>query len=139
LLNVKFWRQKGGLTGAFWEDYLQDKDLVMWEDSGKDSGILAAIEWRRAVEMTQKEVKKFPKSDFYEISYEEYMNQPHKILSQLCEKTGLKDDSAIHDFVDRGASLKNMNEKYKQDYTDEYIARLEQAMQPALRDSGYDN
>jgi len=132
LLNVTFWKEKGGLISPFWKDYLREEDLIMWEESGKDPGILAAIEWRRAFEMTQSEIKDIPDTDYHEVRYEDYMLKPHEVLSQLCEKTNLKDSISIHEFVNQGTPLKNMNNKYKRDYSAEYIKRLEAVMQPVL-------
>ena len=137
LMNVDFWKQKGGLTGPFWEDYLRDEDLAMWEESGKDPGVLTAIQWRRAVEITQDEIKHLPSSDYHEVRYEDYMSQPHDVLSRLCMSMGLHDAASIHEFVDHSTPLRNMNDKYRQDYSEEYIVRLEQYMQPSLQDLGY--
>ncbi len=137
LMNVAFWKQKGGFTEPFWENYLQEEDMEMWHDSDKDPGVLTAIQWRRAVEMTQDEIQNFPPSDYQGVRYEDYMSQPHEVLSLLCENAGLDDAGSIHDFVNQGAPLKNMNKKYCKDYSADYIARLEESMQPALKNLGY--
>jgi hypothetical protein len=137
LLNVKFWKEKGGLTGPFWDGCLRDEDLAMWHESGKDPGVLAALEWRRVVDITKEEAQVLVSGEYHEVRYEEFMSKPHEVLTRLCMSTGLQDASEIHAFVDRGAPLKDMNDKYRRDYSPEYIALLEKHMQPSLGTIGY--
>ncbi len=61
----------------------------------------------------------------------------HPTISRLYKVCGLADARLAHDYIDNGPKLRNMNVRYKKDFSPEYVAMLTESMQPLLSALGY--
>lgn len=137
LLEVKFWIENSGFEKPFWEDLLTQSLLDEWERHDRDSGVLAALQWKRVVELAKLESEALEAGQYNEVNYEEFVRAPHDVLSQLFDMCGLDDSSSSHDILNAGAELRNMNDKYHAVFKSEYISLLSRSMQPILKEHGY--
>jgi omega-hydroxy-beta-dihydromenaquinone-9 sulfotransferase len=138
LLRVRFWRSKGGLEEPFWHDLLPSGDLGLWERAGRDPGVLAALQWKRIIELARHEAATLPPERYLEVKYEAFTSAPHEILAGLINALGLPDDAAIHRSLDEGPSLENMNAKFRSDFDTEALASITSVMEPLLGELGYE-
>lgn len=113
LLKVKFWIENGGLIKPWWRNGLTDNDLKDWGKYDKSPVALAAIQWRRMVEVTEVEKSKIPPSQFYEIKYENFVLAPHETLQQLFFYFNLNDSKDAHKYISSYGTIHNMNNKFK--------------------------
>lgn len=137
LLNVAFWREKGGLERPFWEGGLSQDDLELWQGNLKDPGVLAALQWRRILETTRLESATIQPNRYQEIRYEDFLKAPHASLRNLYEFCGLEDSQVSHKFLENGPKLVNFNDRYRGDFSDSYVQTISRLMQPMLGELGY--
>jgi hypothetical protein len=137
LLNVGFWREKGGLEGPFWAGGLSQVDLQTWQANSKDPGVLAALQWRRVLEVARLECTSIPAARYREIRYEDFLKSPHVLLRSLYEFCGLDDSERGHKFLENGPDLVNFNDRYRAEFSDSYVEKLSGLMQPMLAQFGY--
>jgi len=137
LLNVPFWKEKGGFIEPFWNGCLSEEEHNSWMESGSDPGILAALQWRRVIELTRREGKELGAGQLYEVRYEEFMDAPHESLDRLCRACGLSLSDSVHEFIDNGPQLCNMNYKYEKDFAKEYLTKLNASMRPIIDELRY--
>lgn len=137
LLNVDFWINKGGLERPYWLNFLSEDDIKIWEKNNKNSGVLAALEWKKEIDLTHKESKVLDDNQFIEIKYENFLANPHKELRNLFSFCELHDSQRAHLSLNKRENLKNMNYKYEKDWSTEYINKISDVMQPYLENYNY--
>ena len=137
LLGVDFWRKNGGLEKPFWNDLLTQALLDDWEFQGRDSGVLAALQWKRVVELARIESETLQVGQYNEVRYEDFVRAPHDVLSQLFMRCQLDDSPDVHEVLDAGPDLHNMNNKFRAAFKPEYLSMLSRSMQPTLGEYGY--
>jgi hypothetical protein len=138
LLKVRFWREKGGLDAPFWSDLLTPGDLERWERAAQDPGVLAAVQWKRIIELTRSEAAALGPGRYTEVRYEAFTAAPHEVVTELLAGLGLPDDGAVHRGIDAGPALRNMNAKFRSDFDTTALAKITSAMQPVLGELGYE-
>ena len=131
-LRVPFWKAKGGYDAPFWRDLLDDSDLQTWEDSERDPGVLAGLQWQRIILQAREEAASLPHGHYTEIKYEDFIADPHGSLKSLFTFSGLPDSEDVHSYVRNGPKLLNMNDKYKQRWSPDYISKVAESMQPVI-------
>lgn len=134
LLNVAFWRAKGGLERPFWDGGPGDE---VADNPPDDPGVLAAVQWRRIVAATRQEASKLRPGQYLELRYEDLVSDPVGRLREVVRHCGLSGSSQIERYLSSSAKLSNMNGKYLRDFSAEYSAKLAQSMQPLLSQYGY--
>jgi omega-hydroxy-beta-dihydromenaquinone-9 sulfotransferase len=137
LLRVGFWRDKGGLTAPFWTDGPPLPAMAEWERSDRDAGALAAIQWQHVLELAQLEARGLPVTQYTEIRYEDFIARPIAEIQRLLAACELDVSPTVERYISAGASLTNMNFKFRRDFSADYIARLSQQMEPCLSRYGY--
>jgi len=138
LLKVGFWRRKGGFDGPFWNGGLSESELHDWLASGRDPGVLAAIQWQHIVALARRESHTLPKDHYREVKYEDFVASPHRVLSSLYDFCMLSDADTGHGFLDHGGvGLKNMNAKFHDEVPQESAMRITAALEPMLAELGY--
>ncbi|VAX13624.1 hypothetical protein MNBD_GAMMA24-925 [hydrothermal vent metagenome] len=138
LLKVGFWRRKGGFDGPFWCGGISESELLAWHASGRDPGVLAALQWQHIVSTARSESRELPQDRYREIKYEEFIDSPHHVLSNLYNYCTLSDADAGHDFLDHGGvGLKNMNTKFHNEVAEDSARQIAAALQPMLAELGY--
>lgn len=137
LLKVDFWNKGGQHTEPKWQGGLQDADYDEWREANCSSLVLTAIEWRKVVEATLAEKDELPPGRFFEIRYEDFIDDPHGCVSRLSAQCGLADSGRVHRYIDeRPSGLPSMNFKYRARPQEE-IAAMEQVMGRYLVHYGY--
>ena len=137
LLRTDFWRQKGGYDRPFWSGGLSAEREKTWEDSGRDPGVLAALQWTAILEATRLEASQLDARRFFELRYEDFVRSPHEMLRKIFDFCGLEDSAEVHAYLQRSAILADMNQKFRSDFSTPYIAKLTSLMQPVLAQLGY--
>ena len=112
LMNVGFWRERGGYNKPWWENGLTSDDLLMYEQYKHSPLALAAIQWRRIIKVARDEASKISNSRYYELKYEDFINAPHDHIEKLFEFFGLENSKKVHNYIDKFSQLKNQNYKY---------------------------
>ncbi len=111
LLKVGFWREGGGLVKPWWQGGLTQKDHEDWERCGKTPAALAAGQWRRIIELADEESRLLD-GKYFEIRYEDFMEDPQKMLSETFRCFGLSDDRRAHQYLDQAGKMRNVADKY---------------------------
>ena len=137
VLNVDFWREKGGFEQPFWTGGLSQEDLRSWQADSKEPGVLAALQWKRILEVARLESASIEPIRYQEIRYEDFVESPHASLSKLYEFCDLDDSPASHKSLEDGPGLRNFNDRYRADFSASYLEKLSDLMQPMLREFGY--
>ncbi|CAN5295179.1 hypothetical protein BH24PSE2_BH24PSE2_12860 [soil metagenome] len=132
VLNVGFWRDQGGLVEPLWAGGISERDLRVWRTNGGDAGLLAGLQWKRILEVARIESETIGKARYREVRYEDFVQSPHSTLSDIYGFCGLSDSSEGHEYIDRNIRLQNMNDKYREDFTEDYLQRLNDVMEPML-------
>ena len=132
LLNVSFWRKKGGLDRPYWKPGLPGEYVNMWKDFNRDSAILAALQWRNIIEVAHCERRQLGSEQYLEIRYEDFITAPHELLQTLYKFCNLSDSKRAHTFLDYNPVSAGMNSKYKKDLSPDTIASITDVMQPVL-------
>jgi hypothetical protein len=137
LLKVDFWKHKGGLNQPFWRGGLTEDDMKYWNRSGNSPVALAALQWRRIIEVVNEEKKLLKEDAFLEVKYEDFTLFPNKVVNDICDHFQIKDESILYDYIKRLGPYRNMNFKYKQ-MAPKDIALMEDIMGKQLCVLGYD-
>lgn len=137
LLRQRFWREKGGLTGPFWNG--TPKHLLReWEASGRNPDVLAALQWRHVVQSIRADAAVLPAESYMELRYEDFVADPKKSLAAVCLFAGLSIDQRLLATSEKGGgSFRNMNEKWRE-MDRARLDSITKAMQPTLQELGYE-
>lgn len=133
LLNVGFWRKRGGLTKPWWQGGLDESYVNQWKISN-DPAILAALQWKQVIEHARKEASRLPGEQYVEIRYEDYMSNRETLLNALFRDLGLPTVSLT---PQSSSGVEKYNKKYLEAWETPYIERLIDVMQPLYSDLGY--
>ena len=137
LLNVSFWKEKGGLQELWWKN---GPDIGEKELDGSEDLLpikLAALQWKNVLDVTWQESKLIDKQRFIEIRYEDYVRDPHGILSELVIKLELPQSNNVHRFLDSIGRASDMNFKYKEYFKPSEIDTIESITASTAQKAGY--
>jgi hypothetical protein len=137
LLNVPFWREKGGFERPFWTGLLRPIEASAWESANRDPGVLAGLQWKRVVELARTEAAEIDPGRYTEIRYEHFAASPHEALDAVVRSCGLPEASEVHRAIDAGPGVLDMNAKFRHDLPTDTLAVLTASMQPLLGELGY--
>ncbi|MEM9056865.1 MAG: sulfotransferase [Pseudomonadota bacterium] len=125
LLRVPFWKAKGGYDGPFWHGLLTAEQVAAWERDGGDPGVLAALQWRQVQAQVAAEGEALSEGQLLTVTYERFTEAPHETLDAMARFCELDASPQPGAWIDQGARLRNMNDKFRADFSPEYIARLD--------------
>lgn len=137
LLNVSFWKEKGGLQELWWKN---GPDIGEKELDGSEDLLpikLAALQWKTVLDVTWQERKLIEKQRFIEIRYEDFVRDPHGILSELVIKLELPQSNNVHRFLDSIGRASDMNFKYKEYCKPSEIDTIESITASTAQKAGY--
>lgn len=137
LFKVTFWREKGGFCEPFWTGGLSDEDLRLWQDNERDPGVLAALQWKRIMEISRAESQFIHPSRYVEIRYEDFVEAPHATLRRIYEFCDLDDSPLGHEYLNNCEMLVNLNDKDRSEFSVKYIEKLTALMEPVLQQLNY--
>lgn len=138
LLQVSFWREGQGTKQPWWENGLPEKYIEEWESHGRSPVALAAVQWKRVVELTWEEKEALPPGRFIELRYEDFIKSPHQSISDLFRFLHLDDASAAHHYLSTFGNIRNMNYKFREQLPAGEIKIIEQLTWQAAKIAGYD-
>ena len=137
LLNVQFWRRGGGLEKPWWGNGLKKEYIDAWEDSGKDPGVLAAVQWKQIIETSREEARGLKAGQYIEVKYEDFIHDPKHTINNLYSKVRLDQNEQFGNYDDKEMPIKSMNQKYKKHWEPVYIKKLVTVMEPLYSEMGY--
>lgn len=137
MLNTKSWTKNDFLKKPWWHGGLENNDLVDWQSANHNPAILAAIQWRKIIEIAQEEGSKCTRQGYIEIRYEDFIANPNNILDRLYSWCGLTTSIFAHQFLDKQIPLRNMDNKFRKDMNPETIQLISEKMEPILGKLGY--
>jgi omega-hydroxy-beta-dihydromenaquinone-9 sulfotransferase len=112
LLRINFWLEEGGLIEPFWKNGFPDDYLKEWQLRKKSPVALAALQWKRVVELTWMEKQIIRNDRYIEIKYEDFITAPHDTISRMLRDTGLGESDEVHRYISLHSKPTNMNYKY---------------------------
>jgi len=138
LLRVAFWKQGGGLERPYWRNGFPDEFRGEWENTGKQATVLAALQWRNIIEQSRKEAESLRENQYYEVRYEDWVNDPVVASAGLLDCCGLPASAGVERYIRSTQKVRNMNSRASKvtDAGEQAVAW--QAMQPLLGELGYD-
>lgn len=137
LLAVSFWKEGGGLEKPWWHNGLPKPYTQEWIESGRSPAALAAVQWKRVVELAWEEKEIITKERYIEIRYEDFVSEPHGVLRDVFRKLNLNDSPLAHRYLVSIGNVKNMNYKYKKNLTEKDIALVESLTRKIAKQAGY--
>jgi len=137
LLNVHFWKTGSGYEKPWWNGGLSEQDLEIWQSTNKEPAVLAAVQWKKIIEIARSEKSILENGSYIEIKYEDFIEKPNELLEILFSWCNLSSSNRSHHYVDN-QSMRNMNDKYKKGMSEATIDLITKAMDPLLSDLGYE-
>lgn len=137
MLNVQSWTTRNFLDEPWWKGGLTKTDLIEWHSSGNNPAILAAIQWKKIIEIAQQESAHCSNEHYMEIRYEDFIENPNHVLNDLYAWSGLPESNSASRHLEKLRMISNMNYKYKKDMTIEEIHSITKTMEPLLNNLGY--
>lgn len=115
-MNVDFWNKKG-VDKPHWEDFFSEGDFKTWKKYNKSKLVLATLEWKKIVSLTNQEVTK-TNLPFLRIKYEDFVNNPINNARQILRFCELSDSSNVINYIIK-TTYKSANEKYLKNFSTE--------------------
>lgn len=137
LLNVGFWKERGGLERPWWKHGFGEELVKEWESYEKAPEALAAIQWRHVTELAAIEEQNLEEGQVIHVRYEDFVEQPHTMLSDVFATLGMADSQRAHAYLDSVGKLRNMNFKYTEQLSAAQIARIEEITRKVAQSFGY--
>lgn len=133
-LNASFWKGWHGLN--IWGGQMPEHYRQEWERYRRSFVALAGIEWKTHMDQFEAVKREFPSIDICQIRYECFCANPIGELKRIADHCALAWDPKF-EAATRAFHVKNENEKWKTDLTDEQRAILEEVLGPYLVKHGY--
>jgi len=111
LIETPFWIRGGGLERAWWQNGLPEGWEAEWERFDRDPAVLAAIQWRRIIEVARRESQTLPPERYCELRYEEFAVDPAGALEALQDFCGLPRCARVARALARGQRIESHNER----------------------------
>jgi hypothetical protein len=137
LLNVDFWIEGGGYDHPWWRNGLQEGWETEWENFGNSPIALAALQWRRIMEVTDWERRSISFNRYFEVKYEDYVEDPVRVMAQILKYCELAPSRLVSNYLGKTNRYVNMNYKYLQTFSAKEIDILNQIMSGWLQRFGY--
>lgn len=108
-----------------------------WARQGKDPALLATDLWMNEVRCVLEAKAKLPAPQYFEVRYEEFIQNPKTVLHELLANCDLRRTPDFEHFVESFA-LQSMNFKFKNQFSPQQLAMIEEMIAPLARQLGYD-
>lgn len=137
LLRVDFWKDTFRMERPAWENGFPSDWEPLWRESTNPPLALAALQWRRAIEVAREERRALPAGRYHEVKYEEFLADPHATVDHLLARVGLSPSARIHAFLRSRYEVRDMNRPAGAQRTGPDDALLESLLGPTLALLGY--
>lgn len=140
LLNVAFWKNRGGLEKPWWRNGLCEAYIDEWIAHDKSPVALAAVQWKQVVEYAWQESKSLSSGKYLEIKYEDFVAGPYKTIDHIFLSLQLSPSDKVYRFINSIAQVKNnLNKKYRHYFTGEDIRLIDKITMGTAQKAGYFN
>jgi hypothetical protein len=138
LLKVGFWKNKGGFDAPFWNGDFPEQMVREWELADRDPGVLAALQWRHVVTRCREEGAELEADQYTEVSYESFTRDPIACIDEILTFADLDSSASIADYLSNTPKITDMNKKFADEFSPDYVALLTEKLQPALSQFDYE-
>lgn len=136
LLRVDFWRDTFRMHEPAWRGGLPESWEPLWKESTNPPLALAALQWRREVEVAREEAHELDPEQVHEVRYEAFLAAPDAVVDEVLARVELPPAPRIHEFLRRRYQVRDMNAPSRgRDPSDD--ALLERLLGPTLEALGY--
>jgi hypothetical protein len=136
LLNVHFWKEGGGYERPWWEGGLPSDWEREWEAYDRSPLALAAIQWRRIVEVTEEESERLPASQYVEVRYEDFVNRATAVAKHLIDQCGLQEWPQLEEWLGQH-TYQDFNHRTLERFSSRERQQLDVILGPTLHRLGY--
>jgi hypothetical protein len=137
LMRVPFWRDTSRLREPAWRHGLTGDDLEIWDQLGRSPVGLAALEWRAVIRTARREASQLAPDQYREVRYEDFVSDPHAVLDRLLSFCDLRRCAAPHEFLDMRFELRNMNRRWRDQFTATEMRVFDEVVADLLVELGY--
>jgi hypothetical protein len=135
-LNAPFWKGWQGLN--IWGSQMPEHYREEWERHRRSFVALAGIEWKTHLDQLEAVKREFPNIEICQVKYESFCANPVGELKRIADHCELAWDPRF-ETVTRAFYVKNENQKWKRDLTDQQRTILEEVLRPYLVKYGYES
>ena len=135
-LNAPFWKGWQGLN--IWAGKMPAEYQEEWERHHHSFIALAGIEWKTHLDYLEELKKDFPGIGICQVRYETFCTNPIAELRRIANHCELPWSEQFEKAA-RAFHVRNENQKWKSDLTDEQCAILEEVLEPYLVKYGYES
>jgi hypothetical protein len=136
LFRVDFWEKNMGFEKPYWDKGLDIDDLELWRNSKKSPVVLAALLWRKILQMTKSEAMESG-SKILNVRYEDLMADPKLIMEKLLDFSKLSQSKKVKAFIESQKFI-NMNFKYKEFFSARDIEIIQEICSKEMKAFNYD-
>jgi hypothetical protein len=134
VMRVSWW--KGSLDGWWWgpipENYMEE-----YEKSGRRPAVLAAIGWKRLLDLYEEEMQALPKSNPATIvRYDAFTQDPVSVMKDVERFCGLEESLTFEKSV-RSFSIRNADVAWKKGLSSEELRHVENVIGEHLAKYGF--
>lgn len=137
LKNVSFWKEGEGGEKPWWKNGLTEEDIDDWEKSNRSSVSLAAVQWKRIVELTRGNSLNLSPERYFEIRYEDFVDNPHSTMTTIFQSLTLEDSAQAHAYISSIGEIRNMNYKFRHNLDANEISTIENITREVAGTAGY--
>lgn len=137
LLRVPFWRDSFRMERPAWENGLPEAWTPLWRDSTNPPLALAALQWRRVIEVARDEARALAKGQYHEVRYERFLADPVSTVDAILSEVGLAPSPRVHAFLRDRYEVRDMNAASRGPANAADAALLEELVGDTLRELGY--
>jgi Sulfotransferase family len=134
---TRFLRGTWRMNEPIWRGGFGEGDLGQWERYQDSPVALAAIQWRAVVRSARQEAARFAPTQYAEVRYEDFIEDPHTVLDELATFCDLRSSPAPHQFLDERIALADMNVQWRAAFTGDERQMLNDLMCDTLAELGY--
>lgn len=138
LMEVAFWRKKGGMDAPFWNPGFPAESQAAWESAHRDPAVLAALQWRDIINLGREESAQLSNTQYLEVKYEDYLENPHDNLSKLYQFAGLDDAPGPHRYVSSLPIVRGTNDRFEEMFDEDRRLAISSVVNPLLSTLGYE-
>lgn len=135
LLNVDFWQGWGGPAQLGLE--LSEAERDEWDNSGRSFPVLAAIQWKRWTDAYETAKLQVPAEQFFEIKYEEFIDDPLATFGDVLEFCGLQSSPEFNRYI-RQCNVRSEDDKWRRQLTSNQQRQLNESLKRHLARFGYE-
>jgi hypothetical protein len=138
LLRVDFWRDTWRMQRPAWENGFPEEYARLARESANPPLALAALQWRRCMEVAAEETAALGSERVREVRYEEFLADPGATVDRMLESVGLRPSPRVHEFLRRRYELRDMNARARAEAAPAADRELlERLLGETLRSLGY--